>query len=483
MLRSRAHIARHRSSLRRLAPRLRTEVRAETARSIISRNRSPDIPFSQSINPYRGCEHGCSYCFARPSHAYLNLSPGLDFETRLFAKANAAELLRRELARPGYVPQPIALGINTDAYQPIERRWRITRQLVEVLLETRHPFSLITKNALIERDLDLMRAAHFNVIRVGESVWSTWEPWNGEFDLEWLQPVLDGAHARGIGVILGTPTYAVPPWLWRTYPEIAGDVATGRPQGWGRRQEVDITHAAFRFHAERVIRAMMEHLKDVPNIIGFQLDNETKSVRRFDSIRKAFYLLRRAQHSYGYRTHMPNVAFRKSDFMREQGYQGNLEYVRGEYDFLVNKYAAYGDTAVELDCDAWLIHDEPTDKAWHNAHLYLQASRKSLTRAKSMMSLMAMDHLFPHLSLIASLATLTYAILMQDWILTGIAGFALLLLLILRTVIAHKAIKHFDDDISILKLPFYEYGIIWRNLANKIRYWRADKNDFTSHKL
>ena len=169
--------------------------------------------------------------------------------------------------------------------------------------------------------------------------------------------------------------------------------------------------------------------------------------------------------------------------LREQGYQGNLEYVRGEYDFLVNKYAAYGDTAVELDCDAWLIHDEPTDKAWHNAHLYLQASRKSLTRAKSMMALMAMDHLFPHLSLIASLATLAYAILMQDWILTGIAGFALLLLLILRTVIAHKAIKHFDDDISLLKLPFYEYGIIWRNLANKIRYWRADKNDFTSHKL
>ena len=219
-------------------------------------------------------------------------------------------------------------------------------------------------------------------------------------------------------------------------------------------------------------------------VLGYVSTEEScKSVRRFDMIRKAYYLLRRAQRSYGYRTNMPNVIFRKSDFMREQGYQGNLEYVRGEYDFLVNKYAAYGDTAVELDCDAWLIHDEPTDKAWHNAHLYLQASRKSLTRAKSMMSLMAMDHLFPHLSLIASLATLAYAIVLQDWILTGIAGFALLLLLILRTVIAHKAIRHFDDDISLLKLPFYEYGIIWRNLANKIRYWRADKNDFTSHKL
>ena len=236
---------------------------------------------------------------------------------------------------------------------------------------------------------------------------------------------------------------------------------------------------------DKWLQTMVRQCQD-PNhlVLGYvALDEETKSVRRFDSIRKAYYVLRRAQQTYGYRSHMPNVAFRKSDFMKEQGYQGNLEYVRGEYDFLVNKYAAYGDTAVELDCDAWLIHDEPTDKAWHNAHLYLQASRKSLTRAKSMMSLMAMDHLFPHLSLIASLATLAYAILMQDWILTGIAGFALLLLLILRTVIAHKAIKHFDDDISLLKLPFYEYGIIWRNLANKIRYWRADKNDFTSHKL
>ena len=126
----------------------------------------------------------------------------------------------------------------------------------------------------LERDLDLMRAAHFNVIRVGESVWSTWEPRDGQFDLDWLQPVLDGALERGIGVLLGTPTYAVPPWLWRTYPEIAGDVATGRPQGWGRRQEVDITHAAFRFHAERVIRAIMGRYAAHPAVIGFQVDNE-----------------------------------------------------------------------------------------------------------------------------------------------------------------------------------------------------------------
>ena len=215
--------------------------------------------------------------------------------------------------------------------------------------------------------------------------------------------------------------------------------------------------------------------------VGFE--EETKTVRRFECIRKAFYVLRRAQQSHGYRTHMPNVAFRKSDFMREQGYQGNLELVRGEYDFLVNKYAQCGDTAVELDSDAWLTHDEPSDKSWHNAHLYLQASRRSLYRAMSMRTLMFFDHLMPHLSLVASIAALAYSIIMQDWILTGCAGFALLLLFILRMIIANKAVKHFDDSIGMFKLPFYEYGIIWRNLANKMRYWRADKNDFTSHKL
>ncbi|WP_246109240.1 PA0069 family radical SAM protein [Vulcaniibacterium gelatinicum] len=135
-----------------------TQVTEERARSILSRNDSPDVGFSQSVNPYRGCEHGCAYCFARPSHAYLDLSPGLDFETRLYAKANAAERLRAELARPGHVPTPIALGINTDAYQPIERRYRITRALLEVLAECRHPVGIVTKGGLIERDLDLLAA-------------------------------------------------------------------------------------------------------------------------------------------------------------------------------------------------------------------------------------------------------------------------------------------------------------------------------------
>ena len=138
------------------APKPRTSVTIERARSIISRNQSPDIAFSQSVNPYRGCEHGCVYCFARPSHAYLDLSPGLDFETKLFAKTNAAELLRVELAKPSYVPAPIALGINTDGWQPIERRHGISRACLEVLLETRHPLSIVTKGSALLRDLDLL---------------------------------------------------------------------------------------------------------------------------------------------------------------------------------------------------------------------------------------------------------------------------------------------------------------------------------------
>lgn len=236
---------------------------------------------------------------------------------------------------------------------------------------------------------------------------------------------------------------------------------------------------------DKWLQTMTRQCQD-PNhlVLGYvALDEETKSVRRFDSIRKAYYVLRRAQQTYGYRSHMPNVAFRKSDFMKEQGYQGNLEYVRGEYDFLVNKYALCGDTATELDCDAWLIREAPSNKSWHNAHLYLQASRKSLERAGSMRTLLFFDHLMPHLSLIATLAVAAYSILMKNWILTGCAGFSFLLLFIVRMLIANKAIRHFDDGIAMFKLPFFEYGIIWRNLATKLRYWRADKNDFTSHKL
>ena len=138
------------------APDPRTHLQRESSRSVISRNRSPDVPFDRSINPYRGCEHGCIYCYARPSHAWMDLSPGLDFETRLFYKPDAPALLQQELARPGYRPAPIALGSNTDVYQRVEGQQRITRRLLEVLADCRHPLCIVTKSALIERDLDLL---------------------------------------------------------------------------------------------------------------------------------------------------------------------------------------------------------------------------------------------------------------------------------------------------------------------------------------
>jgi len=138
------------------APALKSTVAIQHARTILAHNDSPDVPFSQSINPYQGCEHGCIYCFARPTHAYLDLSPGLDFESRLFAKPDAPALLRKELARPGYRCDPIALGTNTDPYQPIERTWKVTRSILEVLAVHEHPFTIVTKSALVERDIDLI---------------------------------------------------------------------------------------------------------------------------------------------------------------------------------------------------------------------------------------------------------------------------------------------------------------------------------------
>jgi len=137
-------------------PPLETILKPDPSRSIITRNQSPDIPFSQSINPYKGCEHGCIYCYARPSHAYLNLSPGLDFETRIFYKDRAAELLEQELRKPGYRPAAVTLGANTDPYQPAEHKLKVTRSILTVLQRFRHPVSIITKSALVTRDLDIL---------------------------------------------------------------------------------------------------------------------------------------------------------------------------------------------------------------------------------------------------------------------------------------------------------------------------------------
>jgi DNA repair photolyase len=152
-------------------PPFKTTVTADTTRKIITRNDSPDISFDRSINPYRGCEHGCVYCFARPTHAYLGLSPGLDFESKLFMKPNAPELLERELSAPSYVPKVIAIGTNTDPYQPIERRYKIMRRILEVLDSAGHPVGIVTKSALVLRDLDILaRMAKRDLVKVALSV-------------------------------------------------------------------------------------------------------------------------------------------------------------------------------------------------------------------------------------------------------------------------------------------------------------------------
>ncbi len=152
-------------------PPFRTTVTVDSTRKIIARNDSPDISFDRSINPYRGCEHGCVYCFARPTHAYLGLSPGLDFESKLFMKPHAPELLERELASSGYVPKVIAIGTNTDPYQPIERRYQIMRRILEVLERAGHPVGIVTKSALVLRDLDILtRMAKRNLVKVAISV-------------------------------------------------------------------------------------------------------------------------------------------------------------------------------------------------------------------------------------------------------------------------------------------------------------------------
>lgn len=148
-----------------------TQIFTDKSKKILTRNSSPDVPFSVSINPYKGCEHGCTYCFARPTHAYLDLSPGLDFETKIFAKPDAATLLKKELENPRYKPELIALGANTDAYQPVERKLKITRGVLEVLREFRNPVAIITKSALVERDIDILaQLAQQDLVNVTVSV-------------------------------------------------------------------------------------------------------------------------------------------------------------------------------------------------------------------------------------------------------------------------------------------------------------------------
>jgi DNA repair photolyase len=187
--------------------KLRTSVTEERPKSILTFNQSPDIPFDRSVNPYRGCEHGCIYCYARPTHAYHDLSPGLDFETRLFAKPEAAALLRKALASKGYSPKPIALGTNTDPYQPIERRYRITRAILEVCLEARHPVTITTKSDRVLMDADLLAAmAREQLVAVAISVTSLDPVLSGKLEPRCAAPAKRLA-ALGKLVKLGVPVH------------------------------------------------------------------------------------------------------------------------------------------------------------------------------------------------------------------------------------------------------------------------------------
>lgn len=188
-------------------PKLRKTVTEEHSRSILTFNRSPDIPFDRSVNAYRGCEHGCVYCYARPTHAWHDLSPGLDFETKLFAKPDAAKLLRETLAKPGYMPAPIAMGTNTDPYQPIESRYRITRQVLELCLELRHPVTITTKSARVLDDLDLLaELARSNLTAVGISVTSLDPRLSGLLEPRASSPA-KRLEALGKLVAAGIPTH------------------------------------------------------------------------------------------------------------------------------------------------------------------------------------------------------------------------------------------------------------------------------------
>src|SRR5688572_19196694 len=220
-------------------PPLRTTVTIEHPKTIIAYNRSPDIGFDRSINAYRGCEHGCIYCFARPTHAFHDLSPGLDFETKLFAKPDAARLLRIELGKPGYRVRPIAMGTNTDPYQPIEGKWRITRSLLEVLAETKHPVTITTKSDRVLMDLDLLREmAKDDLVGVALSVTSltpeiarTLEPRAPAITDHEMEHIVEAAAEAGALGCFYLPVrlpFEVAPlfraWLGEHFPDRAGKV-------------------------------------------------------------------------------------------------------------------------------------------------------------------------------------------------------------------------------------------------------------------
>lgn len=233
------------------------------------------------------------------------------------------------------------------------------------------------------------------------------------------------------------------------------------------------------------LESMARNFNDTNNIVmGYSgYDQETKSYYRFERLRTSCYLMNEALHGTAYRTNGTNTAFRKSEFMHENGYQGNLNLIRGEYDFLVNKYARKGCTAVETSPKAWIRDDAPTKKAWHNKHIFYQQTRKQLQRCFAHRALYDFDMSMMILNYLFIIAALSYSILFQRWILTIAAGLALIITMSLRIWFAKKVIRQFDEHIPLWKIVPFEIGILWSSFANIIRYKLANKYDFTSHKI
>ena len=233
------------------------------------------------------------------------------------------------------------------------------------------------------------------------------------------------------------------------------------------------------------LKTIAQHCDDSKNlIIGYSnYDNDAKPYYRFERLQTMCYLMRKAMRSTAYRTNGTIVAFRKSEFIAQDGYRGNLEVIRGEYDFLVNKYARPGETLVLLDRDAWVIDDAPSQKAWRNKQVFYMHTRKFLNRSKSIRALFNIDNFLLHANYILSLAMLAYSIVERNWILTAASALALIITLTLRTIFGKKVMNHFGEDIAAWRVVPYEISTIWHKLAHQLRYMRADKNDFTSHKL
>lgn len=250
--------------------------------------------------------------------------------------------------------------------------------------------------------------------------------------------------------------------------------------GW-----IMLTDIECRPQSEKWLQVMARNCNESTDLVlGYtRYDGGTPSYRRFERLHTELYLMREAQCGTAYRTGSKNLMFRKEMFIEQDGYRGNLKYLRGEYDFIVNKYAANGNVALETHIDGWTVEQKPTDKAWRNKHLFYIENRKHMLRSASHRILYGLDQVVMHLNYLLIIAAGVLSVLTERWIVTVAAATALMITMSLRTVIAVKTLRRFAEDIPSAMIVFYEIGVVWHRLGYMLRYCRADKNDFISHKI